>query len=475
MKGNANEDRFNYSDFSHRIVIKFRSDLHSPHEKLNDRRDFLKHSVGGQKILRQFPGIVLNKLFTSLKPERIRGLINRAKKLDSGYEQDGLFSYHVVDCPPGTDACKLLRVLSQEGSIELAYIENVPAVGPSVPTKKNPIARFQQYLDSAPQGIDAKYAWTYKGGDGEGRIKFIDIEQGWMFDHEDIDIKALPATGINHEKFKDHGTAVMGTIMMKDNKIGGIGITPKASGHVVSQWRPDGSFNNADAIMSAISYLEFGDILLLEAQCFDSPVSCKLWPLEIQDAVFHAIRLATALGIIVIESGGNGNSKGNQGNNLDNFRFLKKRILNRNSFDFRDSGAVIVGASSSNVPHQKMDYSNYGNRIDCYAWGEDVVTAGYFPWSSGYAINTYTDKFNGTSSATAIVAGAAIATQSIIEANCCIRLSPKQMRDILSSEFYGTPSANGGVKDKIGVMPDLKKIIDKSLQNRNGKRFFRNY
>jgi len=143
---------------------------------------------------------------------------------------------------------------------------------------------------------------------------------------------------------------------------------------------------------------------------------------------------------------------------------LKKKILNRNSPDFKDSGAIMVGASSSNVPHQKIDYSNCGNRIDCYAWGEDVVTAGYFPWSSGYATNTYTDKFNGTSSATAIVAGIAIAVQSIIEANHCTRLSPKQMRDILSSDLCGTRSANGRLKDKIGVMPDLKKIIDKGLQ-----------
>jgi len=62
------------------------------------------------------------------------------------------------------------------------------------------------------------------------------------------------------------------------------------------------------------------------------------------------------------------------------------------------------------------------------------------------------------------VAGIAIAVQSIIEANHCSRLSPKQMRDILSSDLCGTRSANGRLKDKIGVMPDLKKIIDKGLQ-----------
>ena len=467
MKRKVNEDRFTDSDSSHRVVIKLKKSLHLPCFQPHNKTDVIlrNHSFSWYRTLEQFHSATINKLFTSLKSEAIQKLVTKARKVDPTYKPANFFSYYVANCPAGVNTDKLLKTLSKEKNIELAYVEKAPAVAPSVAINKNPIAKSQKYLDPAPTGIDAKYAWAYRGGDGEGRIKFIDIEQGWMLDHEDLSIKVLPFTGTNHEKFKDHGTAVMGAILMRDNRTGGIGITPKANGHIISQWRPDGSFNNADAIMSAISYLEFGDILLLEAQCFDSPVSCKLWPLEIQDAVFEAIRLATALGIIVIEAAGNGNSKGKQGNNLDNFRLLKKKILNRNSPDFKDSGAIIVGASSSNVPHQKIDYSNCGNRIDCYAWGEDVVTAGYFPWSSGYATNTYTDKFNGTSSATAIVAGIAIAVQSIIEANHCTRLSPKQMRDILSSDLCGTRSANGRLKDKIGVMPDLKKIIDKGLQD----------
>jgi hypothetical protein len=39
-------------------------------------------------------------------------------------------------------------------------------------------------------------------------------------------------------------------------------------------------------------------------------------PVEIQDAVHSVIRLATALGIIVIEAGGNGNIYGNMGTDL---------------------------------------------------------------------------------------------------------------------------------------------------------------
>jgi hypothetical protein len=124
----------------------------------------------------------------------------------------------------------------------------------------------------------------------------------------------------------------------------------------------------------------------------------------------------------------------------------------------------MVAAATVNAAHERIRYSNYGSRINCYAWGEGVVTFGQYLLSPGAAIKTYTRKLNGTSAAAAIIAGAAIAVQSISEDKQNIRLGPWQMRDILSSDVYGTPSANGLSRDKIGVMPDLKKIIDDFLQ-----------
>ena len=35
--------------------------------------------------------------------------------------------------------------------------------------------------------------------------------------------------------------------------------------------------------------------------------------------------------------------------------------------DFMDSGAIMVSAATSALPHQRMSYSNYGARIDCFA------------------------------------------------------------------------------------------------------------
>ena len=88
------------------------------------------------------------------------------------------------------------------------------------------------------------------------------------------------------------------------------------------------------------------------------------WPVEIADATYEAIRLATALGIVVVEAGCNG------GYDLDAYTNLSgKRIFDRTSAGFRDSGAIMVGAGSSASPHTRLGFSNHGNRVECYARG----------------------------------------------------------------------------------------------------------
>ena len=84
------------------------------------------------------------------------------------------------------------------------------------------------------------------------------------------------------------------------------GIVPKTKPYVISLWRKDGSLNPADAIMSALGYLKFGDILLLEIQTLESETKRRYLPIEVHEAVYQVIRLASALGIIVIEAAGNG-------------------------------------------------------------------------------------------------------------------------------------------------------------------------
>jgi serine protease len=199
--------------------------------------------------------------------------------------------------------------------------------------------------------------------------------------------------------------------------------------------------------------MNFGDILLLEAQT--SLNGFSLIPVEVEQAAFDAIRLSTALGIVVVEAAGNG------GVNLDNYNDpVNGFVINRTSPNFRDSGAIIVGAASSALPHTRLGFSCFGSRIDCYGWGESINTTGD-GWT-GNLTNTYTTTFGGTSGASPIVSGAAILFQGIAQASLGFRFSPRQIRAILSNPANGTASGNPAV-DMIGVMPNLQALIDNVL------------
>jgi serine protease len=271
-------------------------------------------------------------------------------------------------------------------------------------------------------------------------------------------------SGVN-KLFFYHGTGVLGEILMVDNQKGGVGIATKGNGRVVSEWRSvtDTTRNIPAAILDAITHMSFGDVLLLESQEYDPVGGRYKWPVEIVDANYDAIRLATALGITVIEAGCNGSF------DLDPYVNLAgKKIFDRSSGDFRDSGAIMVGAGSSASPHTRMWFSNYGSRIDCYAWGENVDTT-YTNDPAGNDNTLYTGTFDGTSAASPIVTGAAMIVQGLaksignqIDPSFEFKLSPLQMRRILTTD--GTASSNP-TTDKIGVMPDLKRIIDGRLIN----------
>ncbi|HEX7905580.1 MAG TPA: S8 family serine peptidase [Chitinophagaceae bacterium] len=459
------KDMENEESFVSRIVVKFYDSVDISYRNENDIVEILfRQDNAGQwkDLIGLYPLIQINKLFTSVSTDGIIELVKKARALDATYNPPDLLSYYVFSFPVSIRPNELLLKLSAFREVELAYLQSA-AIDPHGVGNRQRSFYFRTHLDPAPVGINAKYAWGIKGGKGSPGIRFIDIEQGWILDNNMTNAKMLPLTGINNPDFRNHGAAVLAVIMMKGARKKSMGITPGVNGYVISQWRPGGEPNDADAILAAITYLNFGDILLVETQSFYSNNNKKVWPAEVHDATFQVIRLATALGIIVIEAAGNGDPYSISGNDLDLFLSNKKRVLNPASRFFKDSGAIIVAAASMDVPHSRIRYSNYGKRINCYAWGEGVVTADNYSVSSRSAINIYPTGFTGTSSASAIIAGVAIAVQSISETRYNMRLSPLQMRHILSSDQYGTASVNGQTRDKIGVMPDLKKIIDHCL------------
>lgn len=436
-----------------RVVVQFNDYVEIPH--IDGVEKHIKESFYTcEKI--DLSTLSFKRVFNALETEKIKGLIKRAEAMDEKYKGGNIFSFFSVDCPPGVDPEKLASYLNELSIVKKAYFDP-PGSEPIVSPNTNPRFSNQGYLDPAPDGIDVEGVWPQAGGigitgaDGEG-ISVIDLERGWTFDHEDLIGQGM---SLLHGNIRDgsraHGTSVMGQICAVDNGLGCIGITSAvASANAVSYW---GS-SRPNAILAAIDNLEFGDVLLLEAQLSISGWS--MMPIEVLDAEYEAIRLASALGIIVVEAAGNG------GNDLDTYTDAGgNAIFNRTAAGFRDSGAIMVGAASSTSPHVRLGFSNFGSRIDCYAWGQNVNTTSS---NSSGSTNLYTSTFNGTSSASPIITGAAISVQGMAEQNMGYRFSPGQMRAILSNPATGTNSNNPGV-DRIGVMPDLQAIVDTDVFN----------
>jgi subtilisin family serine protease len=207
-----------------------------------------------------------------------------------------------------------------------------------------------------------------------------------------------------------------------------------------------------------------GDVLLLEAQTNFNTLS--MLPVEVETAVFDAVRHVTNNGIVVVEAAGNG------GHDLDTFvNGSNRHVLDRGSKDFRDSGAIIVGAASSTAPHTRLSFSCHGSRVDCYAWGENIDTSGD-GWQ-GNATNTYTGAFGGTSGASPIVAGAAVLLQSWRKSRQGKVYSPEILRDMMGSAL-NTASANPAT-DRIGVMPNLRALLEAEIENAKWRPVRENY
>ncbi len=447
-----------HEEYSGQVVVRLSRELKLPSEKCGGLETAAKElNLDGLKRVLDEYDLPTRRVVRSMKQEEILKLEREAEQTELP-PLHSLTQYWKIDAREKMDAIpELMKLLHSLKEVEYVYAE-LAATDPVVNAGNDPYNGTQNYLDAAPTGIDARWAWTQANGEGAG-IGFVDLEQGWFLTHEDYTGKSPSLlSGDNRDgvgTYKgNHGTAVLGEVIADDNTEGVVGIAPSlASANVTSHYDSgSGTTGNvADAIMGALPSMNPGDVLLLEIQK-------SLKPTEIDDADFDAIRLAVAHGVVVVEAAGNG------GVNLDTYtNGAGDFILNRGHADFRESGAIMCGAGSSTVPHNRMGFSNFGTRIDCYAWGENVTTCGYGDLDAGTGdTSTYTDSFNGTSSASPIVSGAAVIVQGMYEANTGARLSPLQMRGVLSNPATGT-APGGGVAGNIGVMPDLRAIIQNTL------------
>ncbi|MFI9809541.1 S8 family serine peptidase [Streptomyces sp. NPDC052301] len=416
------------------------------------------------------PNLRLRRVFDTHTSDEIQVMIDEARTADPDYLAPDFNNFLAIDCPPGFDTDGLAAVLSQlTGTVEFAY--TTPLASDPVVGTPNPLFNQQGYLRPALDGIGVQAAWA-KGADGSG-LQFIDVEQGWFLGHQDLPAGIQLLGGHNIAKSFPHGAAVLGEVIGTDNTVGICGIAPAASTRVMSYNQTNPPFNSfqsrqeiANAVMVAQAQLRLGDVLLLEAQIAATIGGTNHFvPVETDPAVFAAIRLATARGVSVIEAAGN------NGAPLDQFVNPQgHRMLNRQSPDFQDSGAIVVGGGSSAPPHGRLAapnpvtngvVSSFGTRIDCYSWVENVVTCGN-PTAPTKVDGYWTaPPFGGTSAAAPVIAGVCLLVQGLFQTlnpatGSPGRISARRMRSVLTRPLNSSAGASGAF---IGVMPDLHKLI----------------
>jgi serine protease len=482
-----------------RVVVKFRDGVYIPYQDgaqahLSGEVAGLWASVTSQSPL--FSTLRLDRLFTSTAVARVKDLVVLARHMDPGYVSPPDFlTYFVVDCPQPSVAADFAASLAGSDLVERAYVQAPIAPLPSSFVDPSDDHRYagQWYLRPAPSGVNASSAWGQDGGAGQG-VTFADVELAWTLDHEDL----LRVDGsrrvewdplgepIENAGYRQHGTAVLGVVMATDNDKGCVGVAPlPARALAIGACRlgvtdPDLA-NLPDALLRAVDLLGYGDVLLVEMQHLPALDSRQL-PVELDPATspgegrtaYDLIRLATALGIAVVEPAGNGESgRTTRSVCLDDDEFARFR---RGDPAFQDSGAIVVTAARvaearPASPPPDIDRSlrpgaNYGKRVDCYAWGAHVNTLGWSDepetgsGSTTDARKSYTRDFDGTSSASAIVAGVAVVVQGLARTRLGAPLSAWQLRSVLANPELGTPSLPSG-DDGMGVMPDLEKILER--------------
>jgi hypothetical protein len=408
--------------------------------------------------------------------------------------------FYKVTCPDDklnlvADKLRELSIVQSayvKPGVELTIVDNSIEFsdGISPDTSTDDFTARQVYLNAASEGgIGVSCAWKREGGLGQG-VNIIDAEGAWRFSHEDlIQNQGGLIGGISSSElgWRNHGTAVLGVIGGDRNSFGVTGICPEAMVRAVSVFgdssgAPTPNWSAAAAIRLAADGLCKGDIILIEHHLPGPPnfekrddqdgyIPIEWWPCNLA-----AIQYATSRGIIVVEAAGNGQ------------RDLGNRVLfdtnpsepfppwwvNPFRRDPIDSNAILVGAGippkrvfggSEELDRSRLRESNFGSIVDVQGWGDNVVSCGY----GGLSPNDpdedrwYTSRFNGTSSAAAMVAGVVGCLQGVLLAKGDM-LEPLRARRLLRDDSLNSPQQDGpfGTASgaRVGPRPDLCKLID---------------
>ncbi len=346
----------------------------------------------------------------------------------------------------GADNATLLliaRELDALPEVEYVFLDDLtppPPPGDIPPTTPNYVP-FQTYHGADP-GMNVEYLWV-RGGFGQN-VRYSDCEYGVNTSHEDLVDKGIviePGQTPDSPFGDDHGTAAMAITCSPQNSYGMIGIAMNCeSANFYPEISVEQGSRRATAIANAIADSDPGDIVHLEMQTGGVGGGTNYVPAEYNPTVWTVVKNGGDQGVIVVAAAGNGSQ------NLDSPSYAS--YLARG-----DSKSIIIGAGSSNTNHNALGFSTYGSRVDVHAWGENCFTAGYGDYATlgGDHNQKYTDSFSGTSSASALAAGAITALQSYALQTIGRVLTPLEMRSLLITT--GIPQGAGG---HIGPLINLR-------------------
>jgi serine protease len=347
------------------------------------------------------------------------------------------------------DKAQTLAVAARAAGVEDSYIEGfpVPQEDPDTPD----FSDTQWYLDTFEdaEGMGYRTVWETHGALGAG-VRVLDIEGDFNVNHEDLTTARYadlwPGSGTSLLDDDHHATAALGLIVAQHNGYGMDGLAPDAEPMFAGLVTREYAWGVGPAILRQLQSLGPGDMLFLIVSV-PGPRSMGdgnqgNLPMESQRAEYDAISLATDLGVIVLNAGGNGLE------NLDDE--IYEGLFDRN---LRDSGAIFVCGGippgRDNPARSPIWFTNRGSRCDVQAYASNLPTPGYGQlFGEGEHDRLYTSAFGGTSGATPLVTGLATLLQSIARARGKVLL-PDGMRRLLVDT--GTEQPEGV---HIGPLPD---------------------
>ncbi|HTG36382.1 MAG TPA: S8 family serine peptidase [Thermoanaerobaculia bacterium] len=296
-------------------------------------------------------------------------------------------------------------------------------------------------ISGRKQGVGARFAWALRGGRG-GAVTLVDLDTGWNLAHQEFQGRTPNQLGTVFDDY--HGTAVLGILWGNPNDVGVTGIVPEAN---IGLAPFDRSLPNPEGALEALTAPR-GSVVLVEVEARrlvpEEGLALTL-PIEAFDHGKAAINSAHDKGFYVVEVAGNGTLELTEDLGID-----------------PAGPAFLVGAGHP-VTGMRVGRSNYGSRVNLQGWGQEVVTTGS---RSGVGYDDlqrrddnnacYTKSFNGTSSASAIIAGCVAAVSSIVQAHGFDPLPHDRMKELLID--HGTFTGNGN--NGIGPLPNLRASLE---------------